>query len=64
MTYKIKFIDSYRFMQSKLSDLVDNSLGINNMECKSCITIHGNLSLLDLKITDYIKNAKNAKKKK
>ena len=50
-------------MQSKLSDLVDNSLGINNMECKSNITIHGNLSLLDLKITDYIKNAKNAKKK-
>ena len=24
ITYKLKFIDSYRFMQSKLSDLVDN----------------------------------------
>ena len=22
--YRLKFIDSYRFMQSKLSDLVDN----------------------------------------
>ena len=52
ITYKIKSIDSYRFMQSKLSDLVDNSLGINNMECKSCMTIHVNLNLLDLKIID------------
>ena len=26
ITYKLKFIDSYRFMQSKLSDLVDNLL--------------------------------------
>ena len=24
ITYKLKFIDSYRFMQSNLSDLVDN----------------------------------------
>ena len=37
ITYKIKFIDSYRFMQSKLSDLVDNLSGINNKECKSCM---------------------------
>ena len=37
MTYKIKFIDSYRFMQSKLSDLVDNLSGIYNKECKSCM---------------------------
>ena len=27
-TYKLKFIDSYRLMQSKLSDLVDNLSGI------------------------------------
>ena len=35
ITYKIKFIDSCRFMQSKLSDLVDNlsemSKGLQNM---------------------------------
>ena len=36
-TYKLKFIDSYRFMQSKLSNLVDNLSGIFNKEYKSCI---------------------------
>ena len=36
-TYKIKFIDSYRFMQSKLSDLVDNLSEINKKECKACV---------------------------
>ena len=33
-TYKIKFIDSCRFMQSKLSDLADNLSEINNKACK------------------------------
>ena len=28
-TYKLKFIDSYRFMQDSLSNLVDNLSGIN-----------------------------------
>ena len=41
MTYKIKFIDSYRFMSSSLSKLVDNlSEGIHNnkyVDCKSCL---------------------------
>ena len=37
ITYKIKFIDTYRFMQSKLSDLVDNLSEINNKNCKTCI---------------------------
>ena len=36
-TYKLKFIYSYRFMQSKISDLVDSLSGIFNNECKSCI---------------------------
>ena len=31
--YKIKFTDSYRFMRSKLSDLVDNLSEINNKDC-------------------------------
>ena len=41
ITYKIKFIDSYRFMSSSLSKLVDNlSEGIHNnkcVDCKSCL---------------------------
>ena len=37
ITYKIKFIDSYRFMQSRLSDLVDNLSEINNKDCKKCM---------------------------
>ena len=37
ITYKIKFVDSYRFMQSKLSDLVDNLSEINNEDCKTCM---------------------------
>ena len=37
ITYKLKFIDSCRFMQSKLSDLIDNLSEINNKECKKCM---------------------------
>ena len=41
ITYNIKFIDSYRFMSSSLSKLVDNlSEGIHNnkcVDCKSCL---------------------------
>ena len=37
VTYKLKFIDSYRFMDSSLSDLVDNTSGIfKSEECISC----------------------------
>ena len=37
ITYKIKFIDSYRFMSSSLSKLVDNlSEGIHNDKCVDC----------------------------
>ena len=37
MTYKIKFIDSYRFMSSSFSRLVDNlSEGIHNNKCLNC----------------------------
>ena len=35
ITYKIKFIDSCRFMQSKLSYLVDNLSEINIKDCKT-----------------------------
>ena len=36
ITYKIKFIDSCRFMQSTLSDLANNLSEINNKKCKNC----------------------------
>ena len=37
ITYKIKFIDSYRFMSTYLSKLVDNlSEGLHNNKCLNC----------------------------
>ena len=37
IAYKIKFVDSYRFMSSSLSKLVDNlSEGIHNNKCFDC----------------------------
>ena len=51
ITYKIKFIDSYRFMSSSLSKLVDNlSEGIHNNKCLDC-----NCCL------DYVSSTKNEK---
>ena len=36
--YKLRFIDSFRFMSTLLSELVDNMSGtFNSIECKSCI---------------------------
>ena len=31
-TYRLRYIDSYRFMQDSLSNVVDNLSGINNKE--------------------------------
>ena len=35
--YKLKFIDSYRFMSTSLSNLVDNLSGVYDKECKKCM---------------------------
>ena len=51
ITYKIKFIDSFRFMATSLSKLVDNlTEGIHNnkcLDCNSCL--------------DYVRITKNEK---
>ena len=51
ITYKIKFIDSYNFMEMPLSKLIDNlSEGSHNnkcVDCKSCL--------------DYVRSTKNEK---
>ena len=36
IAYKLRFIDSFRFMSTSLSDLVDMSGKFNSIECKSC----------------------------
>ena len=37
ITYKLRFIDSFRLMSTSLSELVDNMSGnFNSIECKSC----------------------------
>ena len=55
ITYKIKFIDSFRFMSSNLSNLVDNLSEINNKDCKTCMEreiLNQNVNLLGLKIIE------------
>ena len=37
--YKLKFIDSFRFMQTSLSNFVDNLFGIYSKECKGCKSV-------------------------
>ena len=40
ISYKIKLIDSFRFMSTSLSNLVDNLSGFHNercIDCKSCL---------------------------
>ena len=52
ITYKIKFIDSFRFMSSSLPGLVDNlSEGLHNYKCDPCDSY-----------LDYMKKTKNNNK--
>ena len=49
ITYRIKFIDSYRFMQDSLSNLVDNLSEINNKELDNTRSTNASL----VKSMDY-----------
>ena len=62
ITYKIKFIDSCRFMRSKLSDLVDNlTIKFAKHAWREKIS-NQNAILLGLEIIDWITDVKNARK--
>ena len=55
ITYKQKFIDSYRFMATLLASLVDNFSELSNKTCKKCMErkkLNQSANILDLKIID------------
>ena len=65
ITYKIKFIDSYRFMSSSLSKLVDNlSEGIHNNKCLDCNSCLDCIKIKNKKLLLKCFNCNNYYKKK
>ena len=65
ITYKLKFIDSFRFIDSSLSKLVDNLSEIYKKECKGCDErrkIKSVSNFIGLKNKCEVTNAKNVKK--
>ena len=67
VTYKLKFIDSFRFMSTSLSELVDNTSDIfKSEECKSCIEkmkIYSECCFVGLKSNRLIYKCKECRKK-
>ena len=49
MTHKLKFIDSFRFMNTSISDFVDNLSEIYKKEIKGCEERFNETSLPDKK---------------
>ena len=65
ITFKIKFIDSYRFMSSSLSKLVDNlSEGIHNNKCLDCNSCLDYIKIKNEKLLLKCFNCNNYYKKK
>ena len=65
IAYKIKFTDSYRFMSSSLSKLVDNlSEGIHNNKCLDCKCCLDNIKIKNEKLLLKCFNCNNYYKKK
>ena len=58
ITYKLKFIDSFRFMSTSLSKLVDNLSEICSKKCRANL----NMSLKGFKITNVLIVAKGVEK--
>ena len=61
ITYKLKFIDSYRFMSTSLSNLIDNLSGVYDKECKKCMERKKNR--LNCKFTGFKNGKLNYKRK-
>ena len=64
-TYKLKFIDSVRFMSTSLSDFVNNLSEIYKKECKACMErkdIKSECDFIGLKSNKLRYNCKECKK--
>ena len=61
ITYNLKFIDSFRFMWTSLSSLVDNFCEIYSKQCRDKKNASLSVILLGIKIINYIINAANVK---